>query len=121
MRKIAILAAAPVIALAGCGSATVTHRSVTHQTAAQRHGAHTICSLFVASTKLATDLGDTSGSAEQQMLNKVLYGKIKIKVAPRVLQDAEALVAAPTSATVQRLQQDCAAVGVYQPVWASGG
>lgn len=54
------------------------------------------------------------------MLNKVLYGK-HIPIDPKVLWDAEALVAAPTSATVQRLQADCAAVSVYQPVWALGG
>lgn len=40
MRKIAILAAAALLtALAGCSSATVTHHSVTHETAAQRVGA----------------------------------------------------------------------------------
>lgn len=54
------------------------------------------------------------------MLNKVLYDK-HVPIDPRVLKDAEAAVAAPTSATVQRLQADCAAVGVYQPVWALGG
>jgi hypothetical protein len=121
MRKLAIAGAALV--LAACGSATVAHHphhpAAPPVTAPQRHGAYTICGLFVDTTKLAADLGATSGPAEQQMLNKVLYGK-HIPIDPQVLRDAEALVAAPTSATVQRLQADCAAVGVYQPVWALG-
>ena len=125
MGKMAIAGTAMALAaLTGCGSGTVTHH--THRptavpvTAAQRHGAHTICALFVDATKLAAQLGQSSGTAEQQMLNKVLYGK-RIPIDPHVLKDAEAVVAAPTSATVQRLQADCAAVGVYQPVWALGG
>jgi hypothetical protein len=60
------------------------------------------------------------GPASQQVLNKVLYGK-HIAIDPPVLRDAKTLVATPTSATVQRLQADCAAVGVYQPVWALAG
>src|SRR6267154_4561343 len=125
MRKPAIAGAAfMLVALAGCGSASVAHHphhpAASPETAAQRHGAHTICGLFVAATKLAADLGGTSGSAEQQMLNKVLYGK-HITIDPKVVRNAEALVAAPTSATVQRRQADCARVGVYQPVWNLGG
>jgi hypothetical protein len=126
MRKLATIAGAASIlaALTGCGSATVAHHphhpAAAPETAAQRHGAYTICSLFVASTKLTSDLGETSGPAEQQMLNKVLYGK-HIPIDSQILRDAEALVAAPTSGTAQRLQADCAAVGVYQPVWAPGG
>src|SRR5215469_773321 len=108
MRKTAVVSAALVLAaLTGCGSAASAHHphhpAKPVETAAQRHGAHTICDLFVAATKLAGDLGGTSGAAEQQMMNKVLYGK-HVAIDPQVLRDAEALVAAPTSTTVQRLQ-----------------